>query len=486
MTIDSEDAEELEKRRICFACVGEKFLSESIEKEGKRRKCYYCSNTLKTISIGELADSVSTALDEHYYRTSTDPEPGLEWHLQKEGLWERAGETVAFVISEMAEIEEEPAEDIRKLLEYQNYDIELARMSEESPYEEDAHYAPSGPNCAELLHEWAAFERSVQTESRFFSRVAQAILDRVFCDIWHLRTSEDHPVTITAGPEASLNAIYRARVFQTWDQLEEALKRPDRGLGPPPWRLASAGRMNPQGIAVFYGATTEAVAIAEVRPPVGSRVAVARFEIIRSLHLLDVEALRDVLAKGSVFDPSYIRRLEHAKFLERLSQRISQPVVPHDEPFDYLVTQAIAEYLSELTERRLDGVIFRSAQSGNRDRNIVLFHHAARVSEMDLPEGTELSCYPMTHSDEEDDFDYCVWEEVPAHEETQHKEDDDSGFLSPLRLREQANLSDRDDREETLRVNLQSVVVHHVEAVNYDTRSVPVSRHRQVKGDDPF
>lgn len=438
------------------------------------------------MSIGVLADSVSTALDQHYYKTSPDPAPGLEWHLQKEGLWERSGETVGFVIAELAEIEEAPAEDIRALLDYQTYDIELAQMGEEGPFDEDAHYAPSGPNCVELQHEWATFEHSIQTESRFFSRIARAILDRVFCDIWHLRTSENHPVIVAAGPEASLNAVYRARFFQAWDQLEEALKRPDRGLGPPPWRLASAGRMNPQGIAVFYGATTEAVTIAEVRPPVGSRVVVARFDIIRSLHLLDVEALRDILAKGSVFDPSYIGRLEHAKFLERLSQRISQPVMPHDEPFDYLVTQAIAEYLSEIIEPRLDGIIFRSAQSGNQDRNIVLFHHAARVAEIGIPAGTDLSCYSMRHSDEDDDFDYSVWEEVPAQEGDKHKEDDFFGFPFPLCLRQQENFLDHDDREETLIVNLENIVVHHVEAVTYDTRCVPVSRHRKVKGDDPF
>jgi hypothetical protein len=69
--------------------------------------------------------------------------------------------------------------------------------------------------------------------------------------------------------------------------------RPDRHLGSPPSGAAAAGRMNARGISVFYGANDPRVALAEVRPPVGSRVAVARFEIIRPLRLLDLTALSD-------------------------------------------------------------------------------------------------------------------------------------------------------------------------------------------------
>jgi RES domain len=67
--------------------------------------------------------------------------------------------------------------------------------------------------------------------------------------------------------------------------------------------------MNAGGIAVFYGANEPNVAIAEVRPPVGSKVAVARFEIIRPLRLLDLTALAAVSERGSVFDPEFGRRL---------------------------------------------------------------------------------------------------------------------------------------------------------------------------------
>jgi hypothetical protein len=72
------------------------------------------------------------------------------------------------------------------------------------------------------------------------------------------------------------------------------MKRPDVEIGPPPPLVAATGRMNAHGISVFYGATDPLVALAVVRPPVGSKVVIAHFEFLRTVRLLDVEALRAV------------------------------------------------------------------------------------------------------------------------------------------------------------------------------------------------
>jgi hypothetical protein len=79
---------------------------------------------------------------------------------------------------------------------------------------------------------------------------------------------------------------------------------------------------------------------------VGSRVVLGRFGLIRPLQLLDVEALRSIFVIGSLYDPTFVPRLEKARFLQGLSRRITVPVMPDDEPFEYLVTQAIADYLA--------------------------------------------------------------------------------------------------------------------------------------------
>ncbi|MGA8183908.1 MAG: RES domain-containing protein, partial [Terriglobia bacterium] len=87
-----------------------------------------------------------------------------------------------------------------------------------------------------------------------------------------------------------------------------------------------------------YGATDPELAVGEVRPIVGSKVLVVRFELLRPARLLDVAALRSVYVEGSIFDPKYLQSLERAQFLGRLSDRFALPVMPNDEPLDYLAT----------------------------------------------------------------------------------------------------------------------------------------------------
>ena len=103
--------------------------------------------------------------------------------------------------------------------------------------------------------------------------------------------------------------------------------------------MAAVGRVNARGIPVFYGATDRNVALAEVRPPVGSKVVVAQFDIIRPLQLLDAEALRSLSVDGSVFDPQDLPRKQKAAFLNGLSEEITKPVMPDDEILNYIPTQ---------------------------------------------------------------------------------------------------------------------------------------------------
>ena len=122
----------------------------------------------------------------------------------------------------------------------------------------------------------------------------------MFQNINELRTYDNRSIVVRADPDTELRDLFRARVFQSYAKLDEALMRPDIHLGSPPSQLAKAGRMNAQGISVFYGAKDPSVALAEVRPPVGSKVAVARFEIILPLNLLDLTSLARIHPEGSV------------------------------------------------------------------------------------------------------------------------------------------------------------------------------------------
>jgi hypothetical protein len=300
-----------------------------------------------------------------------------------------------------------------------------------------------------------------------------------------MKTYNGRPVIVSAGPGTKMPELYRARVFQSGDRLEEALAYPDRHLGPPPPAAAIAGRMNARGISVFYGATDPMVALAEVRPPVGSSVVVARFEVFRPLKLLDLIAMRDVAAHGSVFDAGFKRRREHSVFLGNLSDRIVRPVMPDDEPFEYLATQAIADFLATENAPALDGIIYPSVQAAsNEARNVVLFHKAAIVEPMDLPENLEISVSSGHWSAEGWEADYSVLEEDRTGKEPRDHRSGLRGYYRGGRF-------GRADSERVIgwpavRVDLQKINVHIVARVQFKTEDFKVSRSRHDRSEIPF
>jgi hypothetical protein len=240
--------------------------------------------------------------------------------------------------------------------------------------------------------------------------------------------------------------------------------------------------MNAQGVAVFYGASDAGTALAEVRPPVGSKVLHGRFDLVRPARLLDIEALSRVRAVGSVFDPQFLPALQKAKFLRFLSRRISLPVMPDDEPFEYLVTQAIADYLAESNQPNLDGIIYPSVQSGS-ERNVVLFHKSARVSELDIPAGTEIDARLESFTDDGPEPDYWVWEEVPPVAETAEPSADTSDPFAAWLAPPSTN---QDSREVYLNLIVDSLTIQHIEAVSFQTDEFPVRRHRSEKRTPDF
>jgi hypothetical protein len=476
------------ENRLCSRCVGDTFLRSEIERRGVEDDCSYCERHGKTLSIGELADEVEIALKEHFYQTPTAPSE-MEYAMMSEGdyEWERKGDTIIFTIAEYAEIEPEPAEDIQKVLQERHHHFDSDTMGEEEPFDEDAHYAPTEVDAAEPHAGWFHFEKTLSTQARYFSRTGEETLTSIFEGIADYKTQDGNPVIVEAGPDKPLTAIYRARVFQSDKKLEEALKRPDKEIGPPPPRAASAGRMNAHGISVFYGATDPLIALGEVRPPVGSKVMIGRFEFLRTVRLLDVEALRSVIITGSVFDRSHKRRLERAEFLRWLSQRITAPVMPDDEPFEYLATQAVADFLATNANPPLDGILYPSAQGGEGKLNVVLFHKAARVQSLDIPKGTEIDAHLYGHNGDEDDGSIFpwVWEQVPP--EPKRPE------ATPIQLEREVLLVsevldlpgpedyDYERREPVLKLDVPNLQVHVVKAAEFQTEPHIVHRHRIEK-----
>ncbi|MGA3846819.1 RES family NAD+ phosphorylase [Ralstonia nicotianae] len=485
---NTNNDDDLPSKRICHECVRESFLSAQIEQSAPVATCDYCGELLASLTIEELADRIETAFEEHYNRTSDQPNSWEERMLaDKESHydWERDGTPVVDAIADAAEIPQGAAEDVLAILEERHGDFDKDAMGEESEFSSDSYYEEKNPDDQGWQEEWHNFEHSLKTQARFFSHTAANHLAQVFGDIDKLKTRDGRPLVVGAGPETALDHLYRARVFQAVDKLEEALRRPDLYLGSPPPRLARAGRMNAQGISVFYGATDVNVAIAEVRAPVGSKVAVAKFGITRPLRLLDLTALEDVHDTGSIFDSSLKQRLERASFLRTLGSRMARPVMPDDEVVDYLPTQAVADFLATMNEPRLDGIIFPSAQA-RTGRNVVLFHHAARVVETSLPKGTEIEASIGSWTEDGWEFEYSVSELIPPQPAQKQSALDEGVWDIWCGHPTEPPCWDDDFREAALKVEPDALEVHHVDSVKVNSTAYAVDRRQYVKQEPKF
>lgn len=474
--MQADELAELNAKRICHECIGERYLSDEVASTGQIEQCDYCEQQAASWPLEQLAERIETAFDQHYTRTADQPDPWQERMLadrESSYEWEREGQPTADAFQEAAEIEPEVAEDVQAILDDKYACYDPSDMDGETEFSAECHYEERKPTDEAWREDWRNFEQSIQKEARFFSRTAAAHLTEIFGRIDSLRTSNNQPLVVDAGPQFALNHLYRARVFQSSEPLLKALCRPDQELGPPPARLATAGRMNAQGISVFYGATTTASAIAEVRPPVGSRVVVAKFYILRPLRLLDLTELENAHDTGSIFDLTLKARLERVAFLQSLGKRMTRAVMPDDQALDYLATQAIADFLATENEPALDGIIFQSAQA-EEGRNVVLFHKASKVEALPIPEGAEISA--STGFDYEDGYeiDYSVFEKVPK----AVVEDAPRTKLWTNAPFEATYFQSLESRESTLRVDGHSVEVHLVNWVKVDCTPFKVSRHR--------
>jgi hypothetical protein len=244
--------------------------------------------------------------------------------------------------------------------------------------------------------------------------------------------------------------------------------------------------MNAAGISVFYGAMETDTCIAEARAPVGSYVVLGRFEIIKPIRVLDLDVLTKVVTGRSWFHPEFTTRSNRAAFLRRLTAEISRPIMPRDEEFEYLPTQAVSEYLASCVEPPLDGIIFHSAQTAGEGRNVVLFNRAAHVEPYALPDGAKVEINMGWASEGDYDDSITISETVSAVKPPENKDERNSDFPNFSAILESSSwepVRETDEDEQfygkpTLKLDVKSMQVFQINAVSYGKTERPVMRHR--------
>ena len=134
-------------------------------------------------------------------------------------------------------------------------------------------------------------------------------------------------------------------------------------LGSPPPRRASANRMSPAGISMFYGCNDIATVVAEIGSHTTKRFAVVgEFETTGPLRMIDLAKLPQI---PSVFDAVEREGYYELVFLHNFAQDLSKSVVLDGrEHIDYVPTQVVTEYLRWLPTSTIDGILYASSQNG--------------------------------------------------------------------------------------------------------------------------
>lgn len=227
-----------------------------------------------------------------------------------------------------------------------------------------------------FAYEWDTFEERVKHESRML-----------------LQPRGDHPnsapernyafiesLLLLAEERAGLirtlrrgTKLYRARSERDALEFERiARDSPARQLGPAPRERASAGRMNAQGVPLFYVALDPETACAEVasHSPYDEAV-VGRFVVQKPLRVLDLTTIPEL---RSAFDDTAIDEIdERLSALSVYRDRITRPVIlDGNHPVDYAPTQVFTDAFRFWPEKPLDGIMYPS-RVRDGGTNIVLF-----------------------------------------------------------------------------------------------------------------
>jgi len=225
---------------------------------------------------------------------------------------------------------------------------------------------------------WESAQNELKHSKRFFCSEALELFSELFHDIEAMGSNNENGSVVCVLPEGS--ELYRAQPFKENQSLKEFCSDPFKHVGPPRPEHARAGRMNAEGVVLFYGTRERPTCLAEMRPYLSGQIVTIDLRTTRPLRLLDFTRLRESNQGRllSFFQPDFTEQVRRIEFLRRMQRRISQPVAP-DRWEEYLMTQAMAEYLAHVHVKPFDGILYESAQ---RD------------------EGTNIALFPLSKSDE--------------------------------------------------------------------------------------
>lgn len=315
-------------KTVCSLCVTDYALSDAVRDSGGREQCDYCD---RLPTAPEASASVGVVLDLIVEGLRYEYEDPIEQVLYSSadggyqmGSWDPWDLLERHPVTESADLFQDLASA-----------IEQEAWVERDPYA----LAPADA----LRWGWQSFRKYVKHRRRYTFLVRDTSSSYGAGEI----EMDGVPAALAAAVEAAgqirvLEAgtqWWRVRVHKPGETYGSASE-----LGSPPDTHAKDNRMTAKGMGAFYGATTDAVARAEVAgyaEPTDEGT-IGHFTLLRDITVVDLTSAADV---PSLFDAE--RRHERAPiaFMRDFVDDVARVAEPDDKQnLDYVPTQIVAEY----------------------------------------------------------------------------------------------------------------------------------------------
>lgn len=331
----------------------------------------------------------------------------------------------------------------------------------------------TGRDTANFYNIWERLNEQLIHDNRFFNLTAKEILDDFFSGIKTVKLPNGDGLILKIGLDNEIKDIYRARSFSSLTEVPKAIERPDIHIGPPPYKFAGNGRLNSKHQSIFYGSFDEETMFAEIRPSVSSYIVYSKFEPLKELNILNLSELRCILENGTVYDSIEKGNRCFLANMMFLGEHMTKPVQPENNTIEYIVTQAIADYLSSIN---IDGIAYRSAQN-KRGINIAIFHKSSQVE--DIVNKSEINHSRLINYQ----LGGIMNSDVPLNEETAtlHRILDKKRDIISIEVVNKSTLTSIkknhskkfDTRQPTLKTTKESVKIKYIDSVKFDYSEVP-------------
>jgi len=229
-----------------------------------------------------------------------------------------------------------------------------------------------------VMGEWQQITRELVHGRRFFNSRAHRFFESLIGEALAARREGQDAAAVMTEIEPG-TSFYRARLASGLAEARKFADNPAADLGAPPKERAANNRMSAAGVPLLYVSADPHTCIAEIRPSIGDTIAVGKFNSTAALKFFDFNALSHRLEHEplSFFESDYQKRDHHRTLLHYLHEEIARPVRSSD--IDYVMTQALAEYIRDHQPGAFDGISFRSVQREG-GVNFVLFDNSKNSS----------------------------------------------------------------------------------------------------------